>query len=88
MQGAPAQDAAWVTFLVCAVDAAGHTDVTWNGEAALTVEGAACLHTYKPGQIIALRAGLGRGYLSRPTASSPVVLRASAAALAPGALRL
>ena len=88
VQGAPAQDAAWVTFLVCAVDAAGHTDVTWNGEAALTVEGAACLHTYKPGQIIALRAGLGRGYLSRPTASSPVTLRASAKDLAPGALRL
>jgi hypothetical protein len=62
--------------------------VTWNGEVALAVEGAARAHTYKPGQIMALRAGLGCGFLSRQNPAGPVTLRASAAGLTPVTLRL
>ena len=88
VQGEPTGDPAWLKFLVSALDAEGRTDVTWNGEATLAVEGAARVHTYKPGQIMALRAGLGRGFLSRQTPPGPVLLRASAAGLAPATLRL
>ena len=87
IQSVTAFDAEWLTFLVCAVDDAGRTDVMRNGDVTLAVTGAAHLHTYKPGGIIALRGGIGRGFLSRKDAN-PVTLRARMPGLANAELRL
>jgi hypothetical protein len=75
-----ALDDEWLTFLVCAVDAAGRIDGRWHGDVVLTADGAARLHTYQPGHVITLFGGTGVGFLSRRD-GRPVVVRATAPGL-------
>lgn len=61
------------------VDADGHVVTTWQGDVALSVTGAACVHTLRPDGCVPVAGGCARAYLTAGCAGFTV--RAEAAGL-------
>jgi len=69
----------WSAVTVRVVDADGHVVTTWQGDVALSVTGAACVHTLRPDGCVPVAGGCARAYLTAGCAGFTV--RAEAAGL-------